>query len=181
MTTTTEPTTGTGRGTASAAAAVTAVLGLALVTLVLTRPGEAQADYTSVRGWLLELTFLAYLVSTGFAAQALVHLRVIRSLAARLVQAGYGLIGVGVVIGMALRDDPDWFFALAGPGLLASFAGFVLLAVDGFRRRTLPRPVAVLGGVGGALAIPFAEVGTTLLVVVFWATLAVLLRRAPDR
>lgn len=69
-------------------------------------------------------------------------------LATRLVATGHGLLAVGVLAGVALRDDPDWFVAPGLPGNLLAAVGFVVLAVTAVRRRTL----SVLGGVGGFLA-----------------------------
>lgn len=92
--------------------------------------------------------------------------------ATRMIQAGYALIAIGAAAGMVLRDDPDWFFVLAGPGLLLSTTGFIYLAVSAFRRQALPTWAAVLAGVGGAVAIVMSELGTSVLIGAFWLYVA---------
>lgn len=86
--------------------------------------------------------------------------------------AGYSLITAGVMIGLALREDPDWFFLLGGPGLLLSSAGFIIFAISARRRKILPLWAAVLLGVGGVLALFLAEIGTSVLIGSFWLYIA---------
>ena len=89
-----------------------------------------------------------------------------------MIQIGYALLAIGAASGMALRDDPDWFFLLAAPGLLLSTGGFIYFAVSASRRRALPLWAAVLAGVGGAVAILMAELGTSVLIGAFWLYVA---------
>lgn len=92
--------------------------------------------------------------------------------AGRLIGTGYGAIIVGVAAGMALREDPDWFFVLGGPGNLLAIGGFLTWAVWGRRRRVLPLFAALLCGVGGTVAVLFSEFGTSVLIGAFFLWLA---------
>jgi hypothetical protein len=73
---------------------------------------------------------------------------------------------------MLLRDDPDWFFVLGGPGNLLAAAGFVTWAIWSRRRRVLPLFAALLCGVGGVVAVLFSELGTSVLIGAFFLWLA---------
>lgn len=152
------------------AALLPAVAGVAAIGMAIYQvatPGTPDATFDGLADWVREVLFLTYLVSTIAALGFLVG-DWAAAVPARLVQAGYGLIAVGAAIGMALREDPDWFFALAGPGLLLSTVGFAWLAVAAGRRRALPLWAGVLLGVGGAVAIIMAELGTSVLIGAFW-------------
>ena len=153
-----------------------AVAGLAAIAMAIYQvttpgaPGGGEIDGAS--DWLREVLMLTYLVGS-IAACALVELTgMISRPPAWMIQAGYALIAVGVAAGMVLRDDPDWFFLLGGPGLLLSTIGFIYFGVSAFRRRTLPLWAAVLAGVGGAVAIIMAEFGTSVLIGAFWLYVA---------
>lgn len=142
-----------------------AAIGMAIYQVAT--PGTPEATFDSVSDWVREALFLTFLVAS-IAALATAVGDWAGSLPARLVQAGYGLIAIGAAIGMALREDPDWFFALAGPGLLLSTVGFLWLAIVAVRRRALPLWAGLLLGVGGAVAIVMAELGTSVLIGAFW-------------
>ena len=71
-----------------------------------------------------------------------------------------------------MPSGPEWFFVLAGPGILASVVGFVWWAVTAGRRGQFPRWLAVLLAVGGLTAIVGAELGTTVLIGAFWLALS---------
>lgn len=147
-----------------------AVAGVAAVGMAIYQvatPGTPEANFDTVADWVREVLFLTYLLASIAALGAAVP-DWAAALPARLVQGGYALIAVGAAIGMALREDPDWFFALAGPGLLLSTIGFVWLAVSAVRRRALPLWAGVLLGVGGAVAIVMSELGTSVLIGAFW-------------
>jgi len=155
--------------------AVPAVAGVAAVALAIYQvatPGSPQASFDSVLDWLREGLFLTYLLASVGALQLALRDGLGAPVPTRMIQAGYSLIAVGAAAGMALRDDPDWFFLLAGPGLLLSTIGFVWLAISAVRRRALPLWAGILLGVGGALAIIMAEVGTSVLIGAFWLYVA---------
>jgi hypothetical protein len=155
---------------ATPALVLPAVAGIAAIGMAIYQvatPGSPDATFDNVADWVREVLFLTYLVSTIAALAAAVP-DWAAPVPARLVQGGYGLIAIGAAIGMALREDPDWFFALAGPGLLLSTVGFVWLAIAAVRRRALPLWAGVLLGVGGAVAIIMAELGTSVLIGAFW-------------
>lgn len=153
--------------------ALTAVASLGLALYHVLTPGAPTASYGSFNDWLRELTFLLFLL-THLVSLAVAHRVGLAPTATRwLVSGGYGLILVGVSVGLALQDDPDWFFLLAGPGLLLSAAGWLVWAVWGLRRGRLPVYAAALCGVGGLVAIIGSEFGTTVLLAAFWGWLAV--------
>jgi hypothetical protein len=152
-------------------AAVPALTGAAAIAMAIyqvARPGSEAPTFDSVLDWLREGLFLTYLLASILTMVLATRTGLANRAPAVLVSAGYGLIGIGVVCGMALQKDPDWFFVLAGPGLLASTAGFVWFAMSGFWRRALPGWAALLAGVGGATAIAMSELGTSILIGAFW-------------
>jgi hypothetical protein len=156
-------------------AGVSALAGAAAISLAIYQvavPGSPSAQFDTPLDWLREVLFLAYLLASIVALQVAIRDHLAGRMPARLVQAGYTLIAVGAAAGMALSEDPDWFFLLAGPGLLLSTVGFVTFAVGAYRRRALPLWAAVLAGVGGALAIIMSELGTGVLIGAFWLYVA---------
>lgn len=152
------------------ALAGSAAIGLAIYQVAT--PGPAGAQFDTALDWVREVLFMVYLLASITTFEIAVRHQLAGRVPARLIQAGYALIAVGAGFGMALRDDPDWFFFLAGPGLLLSTVGFLLFAVGAFRRRALPLWAAVLAGVGGALAIIMSELGTGVLIGAFWVYVA---------
>ncbi|HYG94447.1 MAG TPA: hypothetical protein VD859_12760, partial [Nocardioides sp.] len=153
-------------GTAAAFATGLAAVGMAAYHLLT--PGSPAATFGSPEDWLRDLLFLGYLVASVAAVAAARRSSLASRAAALLVGAGYGLIAVGVVAGLVLQEDPDWFFVLGGPGLLLSAAGFVTWAVAAGRGRRLPWWAALWCGVGGLVAVFGAELGTSLLIGLFW-------------
>jgi hypothetical protein len=151
------------------AAGVTAI-GLAIYQVAT--PGSPAAEYGSVLDWVRELLFLGYLVGAVATVLASRRAGLCSRAASRLIGVGYGAIAAGVAAGMALREDPDWFFVLGGPGNLLAIGGFVTWAVWGQRRRVLPLFAALLCGVGGTVAVLFAEFGTSVLIGAFFLWLA---------
>jgi len=135
-------------------------------------PGPPQASFETLADWLRELLFATYLAaSVGAVVLARRH-RLAPTPTAWLVGLGYGAILGGVLYAAVTRDDPDWFFLLAGPGNLAAIVGFVLWALRGRRERVLPLWAALLCGVGGTVAVLLAELGTPVLVGSFFLYLA---------
>ena len=157
------------RETASRVA--TGVAGAAALMMAIYQvasPGPPEASYDSALDWARELIFLGYLCSAVVATVLAARRRTAPRAAARLITLGYGAVAVGVAAGMAMREDPDWFMLLGGPGNLLAMAGFVTWAVWGHRTRVLPPAVALLCGVGGVVAVLGSELGTSVLIAGFW-------------
>lgn len=115
------------------------------------------------------------LTSTLVAYQAFPLLQGGARWPARLAGAGIGLIALGVAIGFVANDDPEWFFMLAGPGLLSWLLGSIVIAVRTWRSQGLPRAIAPFIALLMPLAVIGSEAGTgviagaTMLVVSFVA------------
>jgi hypothetical protein len=157
-------------------AAVAGVSATVLAVYQVVTPGAPGASFESASDWLREGMFATYLVAAILATLAGARAEMVRRTPAGLLVAGYSMILVGVTIGMLLRDDPDWFMLLGGPGVLLSTAGFVAWAVVGWRRGTLPGAVAILCGVGGPVAILGSELGLSVLAGAFWIWVSARLR-----
>ena len=166
MTTLNDPRTRSSTGRFVAAAAGASALLMAVYQVAT--PGRPSPGFDSVVDWTRELLFLAFLVlsvtATWFAAS--------RGVAPRasvwLVGLGYGALALGVGAGMLLREDPEWFMVLGGPGNLLGIAGFVTWAIWAHRRRVLPLAAVLLCGAGGVLAILGSEFGSSVLIAGFW-------------
>lgn len=156
------------RAGAWAASATAAALALVLVL----REGPSKPDFSDPLQYVQDGLFLAYLVTASIALVLAARAGLVARTAARLVALGYGLLVIGVAAGMVLREDPEWFAFIGGPGNLLAGIGFVVLAVAAARRRTLRVPLAVFGGVAGFFAVLFSEFGSGVLVAVFFACLA---------
>ncbi len=154
------------------AAWVAGVSAVAMAVYQVATPGPPSGTYESWSDYLRELLTLAYLGGSIVAVGAARRTHLASRAAARLVMIGYSLIAAGVVIGLGLREDPDWFFVLGGPGLLLSGVGFVIFAISARRRSLLPPWAAVLLGVGGFFALFLAEIGTSVLIGSFWLYVA---------
>lgn len=158
-----------GRRAAAGCAAATAG---ALALVLVLRDGKPEPNFSDLAQYAQDGLFMAYLVAAAVALVLASRAGLVARTAARLVAAGYGMLVVGVAAGMALREDPEWFAVIGGPGNLLAGIGFVVLAVAAVRRRTLPVPQAVLGGVGGFFAVLMSELGSGVLVAAFFAWLA---------
>ena len=150
---------------------------VALAVYQVATPGPPSAGYDDWSDWVREVLSMVFFLGTVGGAQGVARAGLVPQRPAALVSVGYGLIAVGVGIGMVLRDDPDWFMLLGGPGQILSTVGFVWLAVAGWRRGTLPGAVSLLAGVGGTVAFLGAEVGLSVIVAGFWFWAAAQLRR----
>jgi hypothetical protein len=156
-----------GRTTAIALGCVAIALAIAVVS-VAAPPKDNDDLYESAWDFVRDAGFLLYLGLSIAAVEIARRRAVAPTAASRCIQVGYLLIAVGVAIGLVIQDDPDWFFALAGPGILASIVGFVWWAIRGVRDQVLPLWAGVLLGVGGLTAILGAQAGTTVLVGSAW-------------
>ena len=162
------------RGRTLAAAVGALAIGLAVLVVAVFPPSDQNPDdlYADPWAYARDIGLLAYLLATVAAVEVVRRRRLGPGVATRLIQVGYLLVAVGVVAGLLLGYDPDWFFVLAGPGILASAVGFVWWAIHAGRHRTFPVWAAVLLGVGGLTALALAELGTQVLIGSFWLYLA---------
>jgi hypothetical protein len=151
------------------AAAVSAI-GLAIYHV--STPGAPSASYDSVGDWIREGLFLGFLLLSVATVWGAVAVGRGPRAAAWLITVGYGAITVGVTVGAVMRDDPAWFMALGGPGILLSTAGFLTWAGWAFRRRAVPPWAALLCGVGGLVVILGAEFGASVLLAGFFLHLS---------
>ncbi|MBW3621701.1 MAG: hypothetical protein KY461_15770, partial [Actinobacteria bacterium] len=111
-------------------AAVAGVCAIGLAIYHVATPGlTGGAVYVSFADYFREVGFLLFLVATIAAVVGMPAAGITNRLGTRLVAGGYFLIAAGVAIGLAVRQELDWFFVLAGPGLLLSTVGFIVLAV----------------------------------------------------
>lgn len=145
---------------------------MAMAAYQVLTPGGPTATFGSLSDWVRDLTLLAYLGLSIAGVLAAHRHGLATTVVAVLVSAGYGAVLAGVVAGLALQEDPDWFVLLGAPGNLLAGIGFVVWGVQGWRRRVFPLWAALLCAVGGLLAILLAEFGTTVLIGSFWIYLA---------
>jgi hypothetical protein len=86
-----------------------------------------------------------------------------------LAIAGQLLLAFGILAGLAMGEDPSWFVAVGLPGNLLWFVATVRAARCHWRKRVLPRWVAI----GLALTVPIGmvlgEFGGSLLPALIWA------------
>lgn len=148
----------------------TSAIALAVVLVTVEGPPEFRLETAS--DWLRELGLLLYLAASIVAVAAVRGREQIARAPSVLIQIGYGLLVIGVSAGVILADDPDWFFVLGGPGNLMAGVGFVWWAVWASVTRTLPVWLAILGGVGGFVAVLGSEFGTGVLIGSFWLVMA---------
>lgn len=159
------------RGRAVTIAAGILAIGLAIYQVA--KPGAPDgAIYESVWDYVRELGFLGFLLTSAAAVEVARRRNLAPRRAGLLVPIGYGLIAAGVTAGLIVREELDWFFVLAGPGLLLSAVGFVAWAVWARRGRVLPSWAIALLAVGGLTAIVMSELGTSVLIGSFWLFLA---------
>lgn len=159
-------------------AALTAgVLAIVMAVYQVATPGAPEATFESFADWLREVVFLAFLISSIGATLAARRAGLAPRAVALLIGIGYGAVAIGVATGMVMREDPDWFVLLGGPGNLLAVAGFVAWGFWSWRRRVLPGYASVLCGVGGAVAVLGSEFGSSVLVAGFWFSLGAHARR----
>ncbi len=158
------------RLTVAAITAASGAIGMALYQ-VLT-PGPPEASYDSVTDLLREGLFLLYVIGSSLAMLAGRRRGLFAGRGPALVAVGYSMLAVGVIAGLVMQADPEWFAILGIPGNLLAGIGFVMTAVAGRRARRLPIWAALLLGVGGFVAILMAELGLTVLIGCFWLWVA---------
>lgn len=145
---------------------------LAMAIYQVATPGSPEATYDSPADWLREGLVLCFLVASCGAILLAYRSGLAPRAAMVLVVCGYGAVVVGVSAGLIMREDPEWFMLLGGPGNLAAIAGFITWAVWGARHRLFSLPMAMLCAVGGTFAVLGAEYGLSVLVGGYWLLLA---------
>jgi hypothetical protein len=169
------------RSSVAIPASVAALTAAGIAAYQALTPGSPGATFGSLNDWARDLLFLGYLVASVLAVRASRRAGLAPRAASLLITFGYGAIAVGVSAGLVLQEDPDWFMVLGGPGNLAALAGFVTWAIWGVRTRTLPAWAALLCGVGGLVAVLFAEFGTSILIASFWCYVVARTNRSSQR
>lgn len=154
------------------ASAVTGAAALSVAAYQVLTPGSPTSSFGSLSDWLRDLSLLAYLVSAIVAVTLATRDGLFTPIPFWLIRGGYVLITLGATYGLIAQDDPDWFFFLAGPGLLASAIGHIWFAFASARSRVIPLWAALLAGVGGPVAILAAEFGSSILIGAFWLWVA---------
>lgn len=156
-------------------------IALAIYLVALTPPSDGRQVFDTPSEFGREGLMLAWLAASITGVLVARNSGLAPKASALLIGAGYGLLFVGVAVGIALREDPTWFLALGAPGQLLSMAGFVWWAVWLQRHDAIGLPVVLLCGIGGLVAILGAEIGLTVLVGGFWIGLAVTRRPGATR
>lgn len=154
------------------ASALTGAAALGVAAYQVLTPGPPTSTFGSLSDWLRDLSLLIYLVSAILAVTLATRDGLFTAVPSWLIRGGYLLVTLGATYGLVTQDDPDWFFFLAGPGLLASTVGHIWFAISSVRSRRIPVWVGLLAGVGGAAAILAAEFGSSILIGAFWLWVA---------
>ena len=160
------------------AALLAAVSYFVLAGIQLTNP-PFEGVLTTPADYANDASFLAGML---FSVATVVGLR--RHLDASLpavLLAGFGQILVSIGVGVALVTgvDPDWFVFLGLPGNLLAWIGYAWLGVWAWRRRELPRWVAVLLIVSVPVTLVLADLGGSALAGLLWCGIGVQLLRGP--
>ncbi|MCW2922458.1 MAG: hypothetical protein JWL76_2332 [Thermoleophilia bacterium] len=138
----------------------------AAATIQLTHP-----EYTDVDP-LNDGTFLALLALTVVSFHAVRRMVGGSAWPAWLATVGISLLIVGVVVGLVQGTDPEWFFALAGPGLLSWLVASIALAIRAWRTRTLPRWCMPIFALQVSFVVMASNAGGALVAAIMWAAVA---------
>lgn len=88
-----------------------------------------------------------------------------------LAALGAGVLALGMTSTNLHDRDYDWFPMIAAPANLAWLVGSVLLAVAAYRRRSLPRTLAVALPVVWLTSIILSQLGGNLIAGAVWAVI----------
>ena len=139
---------------------------IAAGTIQLTNPEFTDVDPAN------DSAFLAVLVVTIVSFHAVRRVAGGSAWPAWLATGGISLIAAGVVVGLVQGSDVEWFFALAGPGLLAWLAASITLAIRAWRTRTLPRWCLPIFALQVPVVVIAANAGGALVGAVMWMAVA---------
>lgn len=151
-----------------AACAIAAGLSGLLLAVIQLTSGPFEGHYVRTVEYFNDFALIGLL---GFAAGGEIAVRRTQGgspWAIRTAIVGQCLLVFGISVGIALAEDPDWFFVIGAPGQLLWLTGTVGLGVQIWKARVFPRWTAV----GVALTVPFgiigAEFGLTAVVGATW-------------
>lgn len=163
--------------TIAACAIAAGLSGLALAVIQLTS-GPFDGNYERTADYLNDFALVGLLAFAIGGELGLRRSQGSAPWAIRTAIAGQCLLIIGISIGIALGDDPDWFFVIGGPGQLLWLTGTIGLGVQIWRTGVYPRWTAA----GIALSVPFgiigSEIGLTAVVGVTWLFLGFRMLRA---
>lgn len=166
--------------TTTSRAGVVTLLG-ALAYLVLTGIQVTNPTFddelTSVTDYVNDGSFFAGLVLTIPGLWAVYRTMAAPTIAIVLAIAGQGLVAVGVLPALITGVSPEWFPLIGLPGNLLAWIGLTWLAVWAWRRRAMPRWVAVLLAVSVPIGVGVAEQGGSIVTAVVWCYLGAQLLR----
>lgn len=151
--------------------------GLVLAAIQLTS-GPFEGHYVRTVEYFNDFALIGLLAFAIGGEIGLRHSQGSAPWAMRTAITGQCLLIVGISIGIALAEDPDWFIAFGIPGQLLWLTGTIGLGVQTWKARVYPRWTAA----GIALSVPFgiigAEIGLTAVVGVTWLFLGFRMRKA---
>lgn len=156
----------------SASAAVVGVLAIAGAIYQVSTDGPPEFALDTWGDWFRELGFLSYLLASVVAVTGARRMGLLTSTPSWLIRIGYSLVAAGVLAGVVMGEDPDWFFVVGGPGNLLAIIGFIWWGIVAIRGRRMPLWACLLCGFGGTTAVLFGEFGTGVLIGSFWLWVA---------
>jgi hypothetical protein len=154
-----------------AAAAIAAVAGVVGTVIQLTNP-TFDSEFTTTVDWVNEVTFTLFIAASMVAMWGMVREQIASRVGGMVFIAGQGLLLAGMLPGFALGYSPDWFVVVGLPGNLLALIGMTLIAVYSWRRRTLPRVIAVLLPLSVLIGIGAAEFGGGIVIAIVWGAIA---------
>jgi hypothetical protein len=154
-----------------AAAAIAAVAGLVGIVIQLTNP-TFDSEFTTTVDWVNEVTFTHFITASMVAMWGMVREQIASRVGGMVFISGQGLLLAGMLPGFALGYSPDWFVVVGLPGNLLALIGMTLIAVYSWRRRTLPRVIAVLLPLSVLIGIGVAEFGGGVVIAIVWGAIA---------
>jgi hypothetical protein len=140
---------------------------VALGAIGATQP-TFDGDYDSAIAYVNDLVAIAALVLTVPGLLALRHAQGAPRGAVECAAIGQGLIAVGIAAGVALGEDPSWFMALGGPGLLLWLVATARLGLHTWRVRLFPRWTALALALTVPVGMILGELGGSILPGILW-------------
>ena len=154
-----------------AAAAIAAVAALVLTVIQVTNP-TFDSEFTGAVDWANEISFSLLAAASLVAMWGMITESIAPRVGGLMFIGGWGLLLIGLLPGFALGYSPGWFAVVGLPGNLIALIGLTLCAVYSWRRRTLPRVIAVLLPLSVLLGVGAAEVGGSIVTAVVWGAIS---------